>query len=144
MQPAIMRRANAPLRTGQTKGVKNMTEQKPIGVPSLPGMRIDVDSKGSGKPALQVDIEHYKKMLDVPGLSEAQKEQAIEALWTIVTHFVALGFGVDPVSQACGQPEDQCGTPDSDVLSLDHSNQTDQNTNAASDPASSAERKEES
>lgn len=52
---------------------------------------------------VEIDVERYQAYLDDPALSPAQKEQIIEALWSIMVHFVELGFGVHPVQQACGQ-----------------------------------------
>jgi len=50
-----------------------------------------------------VDVERYQHLLDDPALSEEQKQQIIEALWSIIVNFVELGFGVHPVQEACGQ-----------------------------------------
>lgn len=55
---------------------------------------------------LHIDVERYQAMLDGSGLDDAQKQQVIEALWSIVVAMVELGFSVDPVSQACGKDHD--------------------------------------
>ena len=52
---------------------------------------------------LELDVAFYQELFDDPDLSEAEKEQIITALWSIVVAFVELGFGVHPVQQACGQ-----------------------------------------
>jgi hypothetical protein len=54
--------------------------------------------------SLEIDLERYQACLDDPALSPNQKAEIIEALWTIITAFVQLGFGVHPVQQACGKP----------------------------------------
>ncbi|MEM9963402.1 MAG: hypothetical protein AAF882_20530 [Pseudomonadota bacterium] len=52
---------------------------------------------------LEVDVERYQHLLDDPALTDAQKREIIEALWSIIVSFVDLGFGVHPAQQACGQ-----------------------------------------
>ncbi|MEM9764152.1 MAG: hypothetical protein AAF968_16865, partial [Pseudomonadota bacterium] len=52
---------------------------------------------------LEVDVERYQHLLDDPALTDAQKQEIIEALWSIIISFVDLGFGVHPAQQACGQ-----------------------------------------
>lgn len=57
----------------------------------------------AARPILRVDVEKYQSFLDDTDLSDAQKEQLIEALWSIIVSFVELGFGVHPVQEACGK-----------------------------------------
>jgi len=52
-----------------------------------------------------VDVERYKALLDDPSLSEAEKEEFLQALWSIVVAFVDLGFGVHPLQEVCEQEE---------------------------------------
>jgi len=52
---------------------------------------------------LDIDLEHYQGYLDDPSLTPDQKAEIIGALWTIISAFVELGFGVHPVQQACGK-----------------------------------------
>ena len=54
---------------------------------------------------LEIDLDHYQSYLDDPALTPDQKEDIVVALWTIISAFVELGFGVHPVQQACGKPE---------------------------------------
>ena len=56
-------------------------------------------------PTLSVDWEAYGAMLDASDVPEGQKRELIETLWSIVTSFVDLGFGVHPVQQACGEDD---------------------------------------
>lgn len=57
----------------------------------------------SARPVLTVDVEKYQALLDDPSLSEAQKEEFLRALWSIVVTFVELGFGVHPLQEVCEQ-----------------------------------------
>ncbi len=49
---------------------------------------------------LTIDYAHYQKDLDDADLSDAEKQQFLEALWSIIVAFVDLGFGVHPVQHA--------------------------------------------
>lgn len=62
------------------------------------------DSFGaSARPIVTVDVEMYQAWLDGSDLSLAQKEEFLQALWSIVVTFVELGFGVHPLQGVCGQ-----------------------------------------
>ncbi|WP_423207506.1 hypothetical protein E2974_07835 [Paracoccus yeei] len=65
----------------------------------------DAAFNGAAKPHLEIDIDKYQAYLDGSDVIPAQKEDFLHALWSIMTAFVDLGFGVDPVQQACGQVE---------------------------------------
>lgn len=52
---------------------------------------------------LEIDLDHYQSYLDDPALTSDQKEEIVGALWSIITAFVELGFGVHPAQQACGK-----------------------------------------
>ena len=51
---------------------------------------------------LSIDWEVYAQYLDESDLSEAQKRELVEALWSIVVNFVDLGFGIAPTQAAMG------------------------------------------
>jgi hypothetical protein len=51
------------------------------------------------RPSVEIDTAKYQKYLDDPSLSEAQREEVLRALWSIMTIFVDLGFGVHPAQQ---------------------------------------------
>ncbi|MEM9765184.1 MAG: hypothetical protein AAF968_22235 [Pseudomonadota bacterium] len=53
---------------------------------------------------IEIDWDLYARMLDEGDLSDAEKRQMLDALWSIIAMFVDLGFGLHPVEQACGQP----------------------------------------
>lgn len=55
-------------------------------------------------PTLTVDWEVYAQMLDASDMSDAQKQEYIETIWSIVVSFVDLGFGINAVQQVCEQP----------------------------------------
>lgn len=50
--------------------------------------------------ALQEDLREYLAFLDDTNLSEAQKIELLQTLWSIMSAFVDLAFGMDPVQQA--------------------------------------------
>lgn len=58
------------------------------------------------RPIVGVDLEKYKAFFDDPTLTEAQKEEFLQALWSIVVTFVELGFGVHPLQEVCGVEDD--------------------------------------
>lgn len=61
----------------------------------------------AAKPSLGIDTAKYQAYLDDPSLSEAQKEEIVQALWSIIVAFVDLGFGVHPLQEVLGQ--EACG-----------------------------------
>jgi hypothetical protein len=50
--------------------------------------------------ASQEDLREYLAFLDDTNLSEAQKIDLLQTLWSIMSAFVDLAFGTDPVQQA--------------------------------------------
>ena len=61
----------------------------------------------AAKPSVTIDIEKYQHFLDNSGMSPEERRAFLEALWTIITAFVDLGFGVHPLQEVCGQnPQD--------------------------------------
>ncbi len=61
----------------------------------------------SARPIVAVDVEKYQAYLDDPNLSEEQKEEFLQAIWSIMVAFVDLGFGVHPLQEVCGQDSDE-------------------------------------
>ena len=51
------------------------------------------------RPTLTVDWDRYGEMLEDADLTEVQKREFLETLWTIIVGFVDLGFGIHPVQQ---------------------------------------------
>jgi hypothetical protein len=74
------------------------------------------------KPTLTVDVEKYQSFLDGADMSEAQKEEFLQSLWSIIVSFVDLGFGVHPLQAVCeDETISKTKTPKSefDVVSSD-------------------------
>lgn len=57
-------------------------------------------------PSLTIDWEAYGRYLDDSDLTEDQKIELIETLWSIVVSCVDLNFGLSPVQQNCEQTEE--------------------------------------
>lgn len=68
-------------------------------------------------PTLTIDWDAYLPFFEDAEISEQQKRELIEALWSIVVSFVDLGFGIHPVQQACGKNDDAKADERSDLLS---------------------------
>jgi len=54
-------------------------------------------------PMLTVDVERYQEYLDGTDMTDAQKEELLQALWSMVVTFVEMGFGVHPLQEVCGK-----------------------------------------
>lgn len=67
-------------------------------------------------PSLTIDWDAYLPFFEDEDISEEDKHQLIEALWSIVVNFVDLGFGVHPVQQVCGKDISLAELPMRDVL----------------------------
>lgn len=52
------------------------------------------------QPTIEVDYARYDQYLEGSDLTDAEKRQFLETLWSIIVSFVDLGFGVHPVQQA--------------------------------------------
>ncbi|MFG6568829.1 hypothetical protein [Sulfitobacter sp. 1A13679] len=59
--------------------------------------------RSSPKSILTVDAERYQSYLDGVDMTQAQKEEFLQALWSIMFTFVALGFEVHPLQEVCGK-----------------------------------------
>ena len=55
------------------------------------------------RPILTVDVERYQEYLDGTDITDAQKEEFLQALWSMVVTFVEMGFGVHPLQEVCGK-----------------------------------------
>tara|TARA_R110002126_G_scaffold239459_11_gene382798 strand:- start:715 stop:1062 length:348 start_codon:yes stop_codon:yes gene_type:complete len=53
--------------------------------------------------ALSIDYNLYEHYLESSDLTETQKRDFLEALWSIIVNFVDLGFEVHPLQQVCEQ-----------------------------------------
>ena len=57
----------------------------------------------ASQSSLKIDYELYQHYLDESDLSEVEKQEFLDTLWSIIVSFVDLGFGVHPVQQVCGE-----------------------------------------
>lgn len=55
---------------------------------------------------IQFDAYEFLHHLEECDLTEEQKIEYLQTVWSIVLQFVDLGFGLHPIQQACGQNED--------------------------------------
>ncbi len=91
------------------------------------------------EPIVTVDYELYKHYLEDTDLDEQQKREILEALWSIITSFVSLGFGVHPLQEIaqlqCGQNDENNNHPPSenpnDVEYDEHENHEEETTHTA-------------
>ena len=51
-------------------------------------------------PTLEIDFSPYRPFLEDANASDEDKQELLEALWSIIWSFAQLGYGVHPVSQA--------------------------------------------
>lgn len=75
------------------------------------------------KLTIQFDAREYAHFLADLDATEAEKLEYIETLWTIVLHFIDMGFGIHPIQQACGQFSETaalCGDADSEMVESPH------------------------
>ena len=60
-------------------------------------------NSGKAMPTLTVDWEAYGHFLDESDLTDDEKREFIETIWSIVVGFVDLGFSVRSPERPCGQ-----------------------------------------
>ena len=65
------------------------------------------DIFAAAEPPFTLDYEAYAPYLEDSNMSEAQKREFLETLWSIIVSFVDLGFGAHPIQQACGEERAQ-------------------------------------
>lgn len=74
-------------------------------------MRATPDKPGTNAPpssqdGLRLDVERYRAYLDGMDLSDPQAADMLNALWSILSTFVDVAFGVDSVHLARPQAKD--------------------------------------
>jgi len=86
-------------KTEKTRNGDKMTEDN--------RSRVNLDVGKASLPTLTIDWELYDKYLDESNLSDTEKREILENLWSMVVSFVYLGIGVHPLQQvtdnACEQ-----------------------------------------
>lgn len=55
------------------------------------------------KPSLNIDWDACGELLEDSGLTDEQKRELVQTLWSIVVSFVDLGLECHPLQQACEQ-----------------------------------------
>lgn len=66
----------------------------------------------SHTPSIAIDYALYEQYLEGSDLSETQKQDFLDALWSIMVSFVDLGFEIHPLQQAqahCKKNREQNG-----------------------------------
>lgn len=77
------------------------TEAASMRSPRLPRLEPPSISQAAiSNRASQEDLREYLAFLDNTNLSETQKTELLQTLWSIMSAFVDLAFGTDPVQQA--------------------------------------------
>jgi hypothetical protein len=64
----------------------------------------------SAKPVVYVDFARYQGFLDHTEMTEAQREEFLKVLWSIIVAFIDLGYGIHPIQEVCGK-DLQTGAP---------------------------------
>ena len=67
---------------------------------------IGLSRKPDDPSGLRLDIARYEPLLADLSISDAEKRELLEALWSIVIAFVDLGFNVHPLQLVSAPP---CG-----------------------------------
>jgi hypothetical protein len=65
--------------------------------------------QSTGAPALSLDWELFGTYLEASDLTDAQKREFIETLWSLVVSFVDLGLGLHPLQLIAGNSCEQQG-----------------------------------
>ncbi|WP_156916888.1 hypothetical protein [Leisingera aquimarina] len=52
---------------------------------------------GTPLKTTSVDVDRYQELLDAPDLSDEEKQNLLQALWTIIVSLVELGYQVHPL-----------------------------------------------
>lgn len=87
--------------------------------------------------ALTLDLEAYLGQLDDWDITQAEKEEWLLALWTILVGFAEMGLGIHPVQRVLSAREgEECDTGPADMVGSDCSVQRhNEKSEAAEDPA---------
>ncbi|MEO1151836.1 MAG: hypothetical protein AAFW83_12745 [Pseudomonadota bacterium] len=102
----------------EKRSKKSVTQTKPLTAGD--------ETNTVSSPVVSVDVDAYAHFLDGADLTETQKEELLQALWSIIVEFVSLGFGVHPIQQAmgddpvCKKQDNKLTQATPPVLRLDH------------------------
>jgi len=78
---------------------------------------------------LTVDAERYQAFLDGSNMTDAEKEEILQALWSIIMSFVELGFEVRPLEEVCGKDPQLGGEGAKDAFNAVSSEEPDNHDN---------------
>ncbi|WP_375451671.1 hypothetical protein [uncultured Devosia sp.] len=86
------------------------------------GADVSAPALPAARPVVTLDVALYERYLTESDMTDEQKREFLEMLWTIIVGFVDLGFGVDPVQQAieaegCGQNVENSGSHNAGLVS---------------------------
>jgi RNAse (barnase) inhibitor barstar len=70
------------------------------------------------KPVLSIDYDLYDQYLQDAELSDEERREFLDALWSIIVQFVDLGFGVHPLQQLGDQNAETSSWALENLLSL--------------------------
>lgn len=87
----------------------------------------------ASKKTLRIDVDRYQHMLDGANLTDAQKREVLEALWTIIVTVVELGYNVHPLQEVCGKPDklsDEWSASNPDALDCENSSEQEEQEGA--------------
>ncbi|WP_305477524.1 hypothetical protein [Shimia thalassica] len=73
---------------------ENIQSKRPDGLGSK-GLR-------SRSRSVEIDIDAYQSLLDQSGLTNQQRTEFLEAIWSVIVAFIDLGFEVHPAQQSTG------------------------------------------
>jgi len=79
---------------------------------ALNGQEPDAPQRMQQRPALTLDVALYQHLLDDSDMTDAEKHEFLEALWSIIVAFVDLGFGIHPVQQVLDGGSGKPGSED--------------------------------
>lgn len=83
-----------------------MDAKTPIDTDSLRAIFSTAQESGNAhRNILEVDFEKYQHFLDDSDLSDAQKREFLETIWSILLNFVDLDFGIHPMQQVTDEEE---------------------------------------
>ncbi|MEM9763561.1 MAG: hypothetical protein AAF968_13810 [Pseudomonadota bacterium] len=58
---------------------------------------------GARRKVLEVDLDQFQHALDSVDMTDDEKAEYLQLVWSIVLQFVDLGYLLHPVQQSCGQ-----------------------------------------
>ena len=69
-------------------------------------------------PPLEFDWQEFTDFFEGSDLSEAEQQEFLETLWSIIVHFVDLGFGLNPIQILCEQIGENPSSESADMVDL--------------------------